>query len=224
MRFKPVNPNPTWPNEHALFLGASGSGKSQMCGHLCRQLPKDARVIIWDQSGDHSGAHFESKAGFIKGLRRGVESGKGFRVAFSGAANVANFEWWCEVAWSLLDGNRRTYLIAEELSQVCQTSAKASPNAAVLLNQSRKYGGVFYGLSQKPQEVSKTFFDQCEHKYIGAQRGLAMARRMAEEIGVDVDKIRRLESLNFYYSDGSFKEPELIKIKYKKPVGVKWYK
>jgi len=195
-----------------------------MCRFVTDKLTKDARVILWDQSGDHKGAHFETKAGFIQGLKRGIESGGGFRVAFCGAANVSNFEWWCEVAWSVLDGNRRTYLVAEELSQVCVTAAKASPNAAVLLNQSRKYGGVFFGLSQKPQEVSKTFFDQCEHKYIGAQRGYAMAERMAREIGVSVDQIRAIKPLEFFYSDGSFNEPKLIKIAYKKPVGVRWMK
>src|SRR5690554_6782232 len=173
------------------------------------------RIILWDQAGDYAGVHCGSRASFVKALRAGIASGKGCRVAFSGAATVDNFEWWCEVCWSVLDGNHITHMIAEELSVVCPSSCKATDNAPWPLNQSRKYGGVLHGVSQKPQEVAKTYFDQCGIKFIGQQKGLAMRRRMAAEIGLTEAHIGALDQLEFYRDDGTAAEPELIKLKYK---------
>lgn len=222
MRFQPKNPNTSHSNRNTLYLAASGGGKSQALSQNPAIPKAGARVILWDQSGDHAGLHCDTKAKFIKALRAGLAGGKGFRVAFSGPATIENFEWWCEVCWSVLDGNHLTYLIAEELSAVCPTAGKATPNAAILLNQCRKYGGIFHGTSQKPQEVAKTYFDQCTYKFIGQQKGLAMRRKMAQEIGVTEEAIGALNQLEFFKDDGSPKEPELIKLKYKPVKGVRW--
>ena len=223
MRIQPRNPNTSHPNRNTLYLAASGGGKSQMLAQNPDLPGQGARVILWDQSGDHAGLHCETKAGFIRALKAGLKAGA-FRVAFAGPATIENYEWWCEVCWSVLDGNHLTYMIAEELSAVCPSAGKATPNAAILLNQCRKYGGIFHGTSQKPQEVSKTYFDQCAYKFVGQQKGRAMRRKMAEEIGVTEDQITALEQLQFYKDDGSPREPELIKLKYKPVTGVRWQK
>jgi len=224
MRFQPVNPNPSLPARHTLYLATTGGGKSQMVlqNPAIPWNKKGARIVMWDQAGDYPGTHCESRAGFLKHLRAGIASGKGFRVAFSGTATVENFEWWCEVVWSILDGNHDTHIIAEELSAVCLTAGKASPNAAVLLNQCRKYGGIFHGVSQKPQEVAKTYYDQAAFKFIGQQKGVAMRRKMAAELGITPEEVGALQQLQFYRDDGTAKVPELVPLKYKKPTGIKW--
>lgn len=222
MRFKPVNSNPGLKARHTLYLATTGGGKSQ----AVRQNPaipwKTGRIVMWDQAGDYPGLHCDTRRGFIKALRAGIESGKGFRVAFSGEASIENYEWWIEVVWSILDGNHDTHIIAEELSGVCSSAGKASPNAAILLNQCRKYGGIFHGVSQKPQEVAKTYYDQAAYKWIGQQKGLAMRKKMAAEIGITPEEIGALEPLQFYIDDGTANPPRLETLKYKKPTGVKW--
>lgn len=233
MRFKPVNPNPAWPSAHALFLACTGGGKSQAVAQgagtvfgggapKVQPIPKGERVIIWDQAGDHAGLHYESRAGFLRALAAGIRGRRGFRVAYAGPQTVAEWEWFCEVVWSVLDGDYLTYLLSEELSAVCPSAGKATDNAAMLLNQGRKFGLRFRGVSQKPQEVAKTYFDQCTIKWIGQQKGLAMQKKMAQEIGVSPEQIARLEPLQFYVDDGRVGEPRLITLKYRKPTGVIW--
>lgn len=224
MRFQPVNPNPSLSARHTLYLATTGGGKSQavLQNPAIPWRQKTARIVMWDQAGDYPGLHCDTRAGFIRHLRAGIAGGGGFRVAFSGPATVENFEWWCEVVWSILDGNHDTHIIAEELSGVCPSAGKATPNAAILLNQSRKFGGIFHGISQKPQEVAKTYYDQAALKYVGQQKGAAMRRKMAGEIGVTPDQVAALEPLQFFKDDGSAKEPDIVTLKYKKPTGVKW--
>ena len=221
MRFKPQNPNTAHKNRNTLYIAKSGGGKSQALAQNPAIPQTGGRVIMWDAAGDHPGLHFESRQKFIKALTKGIRSGRGFRVAYAGSS-VEEFEWWCEVCWSVLDGDYLTHLFAEELSQVSPSVAKASPNAAVLLNQLRKYGGIFHGTTQKPQEVAKTFFDQCDHKYIGVQKGEAMCKKMAREIGLQPEQIASLNDLQFYHDCPELAEPELITLKYKKIQGVKW--
>lgn len=224
MRFQPVNPDTSWPALHTMYLAATGGGKSQ----AVLQNPdipwkqKTARIVMWDQAGDYPGLHCDTRAGFIRHLRAGVAGGGGFRVAFSGPATVDNFEWWCEVVWSILDGNHLTYIIAEELSEVCPTPGKATPNAAVLLNQARKYGGRFHGTSQFPQEVAKTFYRNCTIKFIGQQMGDDMCKKMAREIGLQAADVAALNPLEFYRHDGTAKKPEIVPLRYKRKTGVKW--
>lgn len=70
--------------------------------------------------------------------------------------------------------------------------------------------------------MAKTFFDQCAIKYVGQQKGAAMCRRMAAEIGVSPEDIAALAPLQFYRDEGRAAAPELITLKYRKPAGVRW--
>ena len=226
MRFQPVNPNTGHSNRHTLYLAATGGGKSQALAQNADIPATGARVILWDPSGDHAGIHYAQKRDFLQalavGIRENHQRGRGFRIAYAGPADPKEFEWFMEVCWSVLDGNTKTFVIAEELSAVCIGTGKATPTAAIFMNQARKYGGVFHGTSQKPQEVSKTYFDQCAIKYIGQQSGLAMRKRMADEIGITKEDIGRLKPLEFYRHDGSANLPDLIRLKYRPVHGVRW--
>lgn len=211
-----VNPNPSLPNRNALYLARSGGGKSQAVKQN-REIPsRGARVLLWDISHDHKAEHIDSKAEYKRAVIAAIKWGRGFRLAYSGGNGVDDFEWWCSVVWAALDGNHITYAIAEELSAVCASAAKASPVAAVLLNQGRKYGMRFHGVSQKPQEISKTFYDQCEVLHIGQQRG-ANIRRFSRELGLSDDDIGGLEPLEFWRLDASLNggEPERYRLRYK---------
>ena len=226
MRFQPVNPNPKLAPRHALFLAATGGGKSQALAKYADGPTARDVVLLWDISGDHAGMHYTTKSAFVRAVRHGLtqnkKSGAGCRIAYAGVATPETWEWFCEVVWSVLDGKRITFVIAEELAAVCRSVNKATPNAAALLNQGRKYGLVFFATSQKPQEVSKTYFDQAAFKVIGQQKGAAMRKRMANEIGVTPAQIAALNPLQFFIDDGTAAEPKVVQFKYKAPTGVKW--
>lgn len=226
VQFQPPNPNGAYPNRHTLYLGVSGSGKSQALLQNAEVPRKGVRLIMFDHAPDHPGDHFRTRKGFLQALKRGLErnlkTGAGFRVAYSGPRSIEDYEWFCDVVWRCLDGRFITYLIVEELSKVCTGPGKATPNAALLLNEGRKYGLRFHGTTQKPQEISKTYFDQCEHKFVGQQKTRAQRRKMGEEIDVTDDQIRALNPLEFFRDDGTASEPELIKLPYRKPTGIRW--
>ena len=208
-----INPRPALPNKNTLYLARSGGGKSQALKQN-PQIPRTgARVILWDKSHDHRAHHYDSKKAFISAIKAGMRSGKGFRIAFSGGVDVDDYEWFCSVVWVLLNGNRLTFLIVEELSEVCISTAKATPMAARLLNQGRKYGMIFHGTSQKPQEISKTYYDQCPYKWIGPQIG-ANIKKFAKETGTAEAEIASLDDLQFLLWDG--RDTKIKALKYKK--------
>ena len=215
--YNPVFPDTSRKNKNTLYLGGSGCGKSQAVISN-KDIKQSKRVIIWDANGDHDGEHAEDRKVFLMLLSTALKTNSKFRVGFCGST-FEDFEFFCGVVWAVLDGRFETHVIVEELSHVCKSVGKASANAARLLNQGRKYGLVFHGVSQKPQEISKTFFDQCERKYIGRFYG-DNALKMAKYLGLVSlsEKIKRLDDLEFLYDDGrTTGEPKVCKFKYKKP-------
>lgn len=209
-----INPNTQYPNRNQLYLARSGGGKSQALG---QNLPQSkARVLLYDISHDHRGVHITDKGAYVRALKGALSSGKGFRLAYDGGTSIDDFEWWCQVVWAALDGNYITHVVVEELSAVCATAAKASHHAAILLNQGRKYGMIFHGTSQKPQEISKTFYDQCEILHVGKQRG-DNVRKFAKVLGLPESEIDNLKSLEFWTLDDATSEKPLRKqLQYKK--------
>lgn len=225
MKYSPKNPNSSLVSQHALYVAYTGGGKSVLLRNHLAQLGRDARVILWDQPEDHTGLHCDTKQKFIKALKAARKRGGGYRIAFSGMADIANYEWFCEVVWSILDGGHLTYMVVEEVAGVSPNANEASPNAKRLMYEGRKYGLVFMGTTQKPQATSKTYYDMCAIKYIGQQKTIKMCKRMAEEIGMDdPNVIRSLEPLEFFHDDGTVREPQKIKAKYRAASGVKHMK
>ena len=225
-QWQPSNPDSSLPNEHTLYLGASGSGKSQVLLQSKAIPARGARVILFDHAPDHPGDHYRDPANFVRAVKAGIErhlkTGRGFRIAYAGPREVEDYEWFCSVVWRCLDGRYITHVIVEELSAVCSGSGKASPAAARLLNEGRKYGLRFHGTSQKPQEISKTYYDQCDYKVIGRQKTDAQRRLMHRETGVPVERIHALKPLQFYVDDGSADDAKLITLTFKKPTGIRW--
>lgn len=212
-----INENTAHPNRNTLYIARSGGGKSQALGQNT-EIPKSkARVILWDPNCDHRASRFDDRAQFALAVLAGINSGKGFRIAYSGTPDPDTFEWWCKVVWLALDGKHFTYAIAEELSAVCMNAGKAGPEAARLLNQGRKYGLRFHGTTQKPQEIYKTFYDQCEVFVIGQQRGGAVDK-FAKDLGIAREAIQGLQPLQFWVVDPKMNggEPTKVILKYKK--------
>lgn len=213
-----INADTSRPNKNTLYIARSGAGKSQ-CLMQNKAIPgRGARVVLWDTNNDHKAHHFSDMGQFIRALKAANRSnwnhGSGFRIAYDGVDTVKEFERFCLAVMSILDGRRETFIICEELSAISTHAGKAPLNTAKLLNQCRKYGGIFHGTTQKPQEIYKTFFDQCEIRYIGAQKTKRQQKMVAEEIGCSLDDIKGLQPLEFLREESS--KIEKIKLQFKK--------
>jgi hypothetical protein len=222
VNFIPPNPSTKWPNNHTMYVACSGGGKSQAAMQNPSIPKKGARVILWDQAGDHPGLHFTDRKSFVSALRMGLQRGGGFRIAWAGDDDIDTFEWFCSVVWRVLDGRYKTYLMVEELAAVSPSPFKATYWAGKLLNQGRKYGLEFHGTTQFPQEVAKTFYRNCLTKYIGMQLDDDMHRKMGKLVGVPPTAIAALEPLQFYLRLPTPDPAKLVKLKYKEPTGVRW--
>lgn len=237
MEYRPPNPNPQHPAQHTLIMGCTGSGKSQMLkSGLVVPMTRDTRVIGYDDVGSLPGLYYSTRKGFLAALKVALKKGGGFRIFYAGTQAPADHEWWCGVVRSILDGNHITYAVTEELAACSSGPGEAAPNAAWLMNQGRKYGLRFVGLTQRPQEIPKTYYSQCNIKIIGAQSE-ENAKKAARAAAVTEDKIRELAALNdaehdavakvqhwchFYRNEGRAGGGELVRIKPGPAKGVIW--
>ena len=210
-----TNKNTGWSNGHTLYCAASGGGKSQAL-RANKEIPKKgARVLIWDPDEDHDCIRAETRAHFLKLVLSGLKKGGGFRVGLTvDSENVKDFEWFCEVVWRTLNGDRQTYIIIEELADVSPSPAKATPIFGKVLRRSRKYGGVIHATTQRPSEISKTCYTQCGRKFIGVQEGDDVAK-MAKVAKVSIADIEALTDLSFWYKASGANPAVKIKVKYK---------
>ncbi len=206
------NPNPKQPNEHTLYIGKSGSGKSQALKQNKAIPRRGVRCLLWDVSHDHEKGttYYSSKNDYINALKRALKSGRGFRLGWDGDSSSETFEWWASVVWAVLDGTRATYVVIEELARVVETVGRAAPNLRKLYNEGRKYGARIHAVTQRPQEIPKTVYDQCECFWVGMQKGPNI-KRFAELLDTSPDQVRALKPLEFYHLDESSGEAAKLK-------------
>lgn len=202
------NPNPKQPNEHTLYVGKSGTGKSQAAKQNKALPRRGVRCLLWDVSHDHDKGttYYSNKNQYIDAIKRAVTSGRGFRLGWDGESDPATFEWWASVVWAVLDGNKPTYVVIEELARVVETVGRAAPNLRKLYNEGRKYGARIHAVTQRPQEIPKTVFDQCERFWVGGQKGPNI-KKFAELLDINADEIRQLKPLQFWHLDETSGDP-----------------
>ena len=126
----------------------------------------------------------------------------------------ANHEAWCSIIYESLNGDSLTYVIDEELSATSRSPAKADPALNLLLNQGRKFGLIYHGTIQYPQELPKTVYRACQTLFVGVQ-DIEAVRYVAKRLGVDPSKIADLKPLQFIRS-AKFEAQKTIQMKYKK--------
>lgn len=217
----PKNPRHDLPNKNTLYLARTGGGKSQ----AVKQNPEipgpnqGARVILLDPGHDHARPcthYFSDRGEFARVLARAHQSGRGYRLAYDGERSVAIFEWFCQCVLAVLDGRWQTYVIVEELARVCPPGGGEAPPAHnQLISEGRKFGLVFHGTSQRPQEISKTDYENCSTWWVGPQKA-GSARLFERELGVPAEQLRRLEPLQFYVAREEKPDPELVQLTYRK--------
>lgn len=198
------NPRPQLPNPHVLYLARSGGGKSQALKQTSA-IPRPhsgARVLIWDPARDqHRGTtYFNEPKRFALALLEAEKSGKGYRLGYDGPRTVEIFEWWCRCVWAVLDGNRPTFVLVEELGGVCPHPGEATPAHRRILCEGRKFNLHYHATSQRPQEISKTAFENVATWWIGQQKGVNV-KRFADQLDVPEEQVRNLQTLEFLVMD-----------------------
>jgi hypothetical protein len=209
------NPNPKRSNKNALYIAMSGAGKSQALKQNQEIPASGARVLLFDPNHDHQAARVRGGVGkFAATVMQGIDSGRGFRLAWDTAPTVDNFEAFCRVVMAALDGDHETYVLAEELSLYNERIGKAAPMAAAMMNTGRKYGLIFHGTTQRPTEIPKTYYSQCETLWIGRQKTMAACKAMAAELSVSWEALKNLPDLTFYLDKPGAGGPELVTLQY----------
>lgn len=194
-------PNNALENRHTLILGTSGSGKT-------RWITKNAdvrnanRVLLWDPEGDHRAVHCRTRRQYVAALRAALVSGKRFRLAYEpDNVTTAEFEWWCSVVWSILDGSKPTVCIVEEIADVTG-AGKAGQWWGQLGRKGRKYNLQLFVVSQRPQEVDKTTVGQCAYKWCGILANDLDRRAVAGVLSIrpqDFETMRNVPKVRLHY-------------------------
>lgn len=157
---------------------------------------------MWDTNKDHDARRYERPADFFRALKKANASGRGFRIAYTGEGTPDLFEDWCAAVWSILDGHKLTYMVAEEFGAVCHNAGpllmSQSPNHKRLWQESRKYGGIWHCTSQRPQSITKDAIENAGEIYAGSMGTLA-AKRVGAEIEVDPKELRATQPGDFWY-------------------------
>ena len=219
-----INENPSLPNRHCGYIATSGAGKSQALKQNPDIPRRGVRLVAWDPNRDHKNhcTLFEAHEfhAFGKALQDGMRSGAGFRLGFVGPQDDWKFfdRQFCRLVWAMLDGNRPTYVLLEELAAVQPSSGKAPPNCGVLFNQARKYHGMLHWTTQKPTDVSQTALMQSEYFYIGKPGKFCSDTRADQlariaEVPGGRKGLQQLQPMEFFRVTPT--ESRLVKIKYK---------
>lgn len=220
------NKNTQLPNRHTLYVADSGGGKSQALMQNPEVPSQGVRTFLYDPNEDHPWClRVEKISEFARLAKKSVEmslkTGKGFRLAYCGNQSVVTHEAWCKVVCSLLDGRYSTYLLDEELASSVRRIDKADEEHLVLLNQARKFGGIYHATAQKSEEIPKTAFTQCKEKWVGAV-DMTTAKKFATQMPVDPRLLVDQDDLNFHvYSKRRLgREPIITKLTGKNPATV----
>lgn len=221
------NKNTSRPNNNTLYIARSGGGKSQALIQNASIPHSGARVLLYDPNEDHPWTiKFDSierfKKAAVSACKQWYKNKRGFRLAYVGEQSTESHERWCEIVCSLLDGNHETYVLDEEISLSCESIARAEFHHRMLMNQGRKFGGNYHGTTQRPQEIPKTVFEQCEKWYVGGV-SKSLAKRLSDEMGINYVDLMNQEPLSFYVKDSksfgftakhtqlAYKDPDTVK-------------
>lgn len=220
-----INENTALSNHSMMFLGASRSGKSWALKTLIEKSIKAAkgqtRVILWDPHKDHKAdAHHTVQSEFIAAVRAALKKKKGFRIAWAGRKSF--FEEFCVIVWKILDGDKTTHVVVEEMADVTG-AGKAADTFGELVRGGGKYGARLFLVSQRPQEIPKTAFTQVEQVIIAKVKPID-AKYIAQALAIDPCAVMGIPAkqentpkanqttIHYLASSGDAEPPEAFKL------------
>lgn len=188
----PCNPNPSLPARHALFVGQTGSGKSQaMCQNPDIKKTGKRRVIIWDTHGEFRAKQVSTIHELCQHLYL-LRGKNDFTIAYTGKATTTNFEAFCNAVYHSLDGSMLTYLFVDELASVCSSIAKDNSYSGNLLREGRKFGLIYNATCVSMAEIPKTFIRSMPLKYFAKMDYKPDVDRALEFLDISKDEYKSL--------------------------------
>lgn len=216
------NPNHELENRHVYILADSGQGKSN---RMREQIPKKGvRTVFWDTNEDHGKTiKCYSLAEFFRKLqvldKKSKNTSAGFRLAYVGTECPKRFELWCQGVAAVLDGRFETHIVISELAGAAESAGKAKEHFKRLLNQGRKYNGILYMDTQRPQEAPKTAFSQARFLHAGVFSIEADIEYISKNCGMDKMTLKSLERYQFLVRDSADPtQPQTVQKSQKTPV------
>lgn len=204
------NEDSSLPLRSVFVTAKTGGGKSQIMRNDI--IPKSGiRAFFWDVDKDHNCTRFDNKGLFLKATKAAIDSGKPFRIGWSGEDSQEVFVWFCEVVRRCLDGDHDTWIVLEELADL-EMGQKTLQGLGFLLKRGRKYGAIVVSNTQRVQEVPKALITQSKTVYIGLQEAHD-AKYLERVLGIPAKNIENLQELSFYTKKD--KEWQIVKTKYK---------
>lgn len=190
-------------------MGSTGCGKS-LWVKTSLLMKSDNRLAIWDYKREYQGY-----ADLVtENLRDAVLAMKNpqFRIAFRPSFNdklrAQQFDVFCKAVWQA----KNVKCLVEELAMVT-TPQRAPEGWKQLTCTGRSEGITIIGMSQRPAQVDKDFFDNCTELHCGFLAGKRSRQVMAEEMGVEEGDIRGLESLQYIHKNLRTKEIKMGRVK-----------
>lgn len=211
----PKNENNNLRNLHTIYVAASGGGKNQAMNMNLASLYGAERFVIWDPHNLYQCLAFDDLGDFAKEFINNQDK-KDLTIRYNGNDSVRCFEMFCRIVWELLDGEKITYVLIDELADSSDSIAKANSYLGKLLRGGRKYGARIHCTAVSAAEISKTVWKQCVIKWIGVQGDQADIDRAKKVLMVDNDLINSLKEMDFWVKD---ENREVIKksVTFKKP-------
>jgi hypothetical protein len=192
-------------NDANIFaiMGSTGSGKSL---YVKTEILKKShrRLAVWDYKREYAPPLVDLVTENIGAALQAMTQ-KQFRVAFRPSFNdkvrARQFDLFCKAVWHV----KNTMCIVEELAMVT-TPQRAPEGWKQLTTTGRSEGITIIGLSQRPAQVDKDFFDNCTEMHCGFLAGKRSRQVMAEELGVLESDIMALGPLQYIHKKVRTKE------------------
>jgi hypothetical protein len=192
-------------------MGATGSGKSAWVKKNLLKKSLD-RLAIWDFKREYGVDHADLITENLGAAVRAIAGRKfrvSFRPSFDKATRIQQFNVFCKAVWHA----KNAFCLVEELAMV--TTPQRSPEGWQQLTcTGRSEGITIVGLSQRPAQVDKDFFDNCTELHTGFLAGGRSRKVMAEELGVDEAEIVALGPLEFIHKKLRTKEISYGKVRF----------
>lgn len=214
----PKNENNKLPNLHTIYVAASGGGKNQAMNMNLAPKYRSDRFLIWDPHNLYQCAAFDDLGEFARAVIDNQASLK-FALRYNGNDSPRCFEMFCKIVWELLDGEKITYIVIDELADSSDTISKANTFLGKLMRGGRKYGARIHCTAVSAAEISKTVWKQCVVKWIGVQGDQADIDRAKKVLMIEDNLIKDLIALEFWVKDESrdvikktvsFREPPFL--------------
>lgn len=177
----------------AVFVGATGSGKSQLAKHF---LPRLNRVVVIDPKHTFKLPGFE--------VRKNLPlMGSKFRIVYRPGRN--DDEHLTSFLYDLLHGRNCT-IYCDELSTLSEQFPAATDQLADIARTGRELHVAVWSTVQRPRWVPRVFFTEAEIVFLFNLRSAEDRDYMSQFVGPEGRE--PIERFSFWYSHADADEPD----------------